>query len=76
MAPEGEINMAGIQVIEHKCVGCKKCQNVCPYEAIDMVEKLAVINCSLCGEFVQEVLVYMTENIAGCITEALVVEDF
>ena len=44
--------MAGIQVIEHKCVGCTKCQKVCPYDAIDMVEKLAVIDedkCTLCG---------------------------
>ncbi|MBT3275267.1 MAG: 4Fe-4S binding protein, partial [Spirochaetales bacterium] len=44
--------MSGIQVIEHKCVGCTKCQKVCPYNAIDMVDKLAIINddkCTLCG---------------------------
>ncbi|MBN1685853.1 MAG: electron transfer flavoprotein subunit alpha [Spirochaetales bacterium] len=58
--------MSGIQVIEHKCVGCKKCQKVCPYDAIDMVEKLAVINldkCTLCGACVD-----------ACPFEAIVIE--
>lgn len=44
--------MSGIQVLDHKCVGCEKCAKVCPYEAIDMVEKLAIIDydkCTLCG---------------------------
>jgi len=44
--------MSGIQVIEHKCVGCEKCSKVCAYDAITMVEKLAVIDlekCTLCG---------------------------
>ena len=44
--------MSGIQVIEHKCVGCTKCQKVCPYDAIEMQDKLAVINedkRTLCG---------------------------
>ena len=44
--------MSGIQVIEHKCVGCEKCQKVCAYDAIDIVDKLAIINedkCTLCG---------------------------
>jgi caffeyl-CoA reductase-Etf complex subunit CarE len=41
-----------IQVIEHKCVGCEKCKEICPYDAIDMVDNLAVIDldkCTLCG---------------------------
>ena len=49
--------MSGIQVIEHKCVGCEKCEKICPYEAIEMVEKLAVIDaekCTLCGVCVGE----------------------
>ena len=44
--------MSGIQVIEHKCVGCEKCQEVCAYDAIDIVAGLAVIDedkCTLCG---------------------------
>jgi electron transfer flavoprotein alpha subunit len=43
--------MTGIQVLEHKCVGCGKCIKVCPYEAITLEDELAVINenCTLCG---------------------------
>ena len=44
--------MSGIQVIEHKCVGCEKCQEVCQYDAIDIVDGLAIIDedkCTLCG---------------------------
>ncbi|MCJ7812645.1 4Fe-4S binding protein, partial [bacterium] len=36
--------MAVIQVIEDKCIGCKICVKTCPYNAISMVEKLAVID--------------------------------
>ena len=48
--------MSGIQVIDHKCVGCQKCAKVCPYDAIDIVEKLAIIDedkCTLCGACVE-----------------------
>lgn len=48
--------MSGIQVLEHKCVGCEKCKKTCPYDAIDMVDKLAVIDtdkCTLCGACVE-----------------------
>ena len=44
--------MSGIQVITEKCVGCKLCLKSCPYGAISMEEKLAVIDyglCTLCG---------------------------
>ena len=44
--------MSGIQVIDHKCVGCKKCEKVCPYAAIVIEDKLAIIDddkCTLCG---------------------------
>ncbi|MBP7654854.1 electron transfer flavoprotein subunit alpha [Candidatus Dependentiae bacterium] len=45
-----------IQVIESKCVGCKLCEKKCPFGAITIVEKLAVIDkmkCVLCGACVE-----------------------
>ncbi len=47
--------MSGIQVIEHKCVACGKCVEVCPYDAITIENDLAVINdnCTLCGACVE-----------------------
>ncbi len=44
--------MSGIEIITEKCVGCKLCLKSCPYGAISMEEKLAVIDydlCTLCG---------------------------
>jgi len=40
-----------IQIINDKCKGCKLCLKACPFEAIDMVDKLAVINekCTACA---------------------------
>ena len=42
---------SGIKVIAEKCVGCGLCIKVCPYAAVQLVEKKAVINekCTLCG---------------------------
>ncbi len=48
--------MSVIQVIEDKCTGCKVCVKACPYNAITMKEKLAVIDvakCTLCGACVE-----------------------
>ncbi|MBK5245779.1 MAG: electron transfer flavoprotein subunit alpha [Peptostreptococcaceae bacterium] len=41
-----------IQVINDKCRGCKLCIKACPFEAIDMVGKIAVINekCTACKQ--------------------------
>lgn len=44
--------MSGIQVITEKCVGCQLCLKSCPYGAISMKERIAVIDyaiCTLCG---------------------------
>lgn len=41
-----------IKVIKKKCVGCGLCVKVCPFSAIKIVDKLAVIDldkCNLCG---------------------------
>lgn len=40
-----------IKIILNKCTGCRKCIPVCPFSAIEVVEKKAKIldNCTLCG---------------------------
>ncbi len=41
-----------IQIIVEKCTGCTLCLKVCPFDAIRMIEKKAVIDlnkCTLCG---------------------------
>lgn len=40
-----------VKIIDDKCKGCQKCIEVCPFEAITMQERLAVIGaaCTSCG---------------------------
>ncbi len=47
--------MSGIQIIDHKCIGCGACVEVCPYDAIDLEDKLASINdkCTICGACIE-----------------------
>jgi electron transfer flavoprotein alpha subunit len=45
-----------ISIIKEKCTGCKLCLKVCPFGAIEVVNKLAIINldkCNLCGACVE-----------------------
>ncbi|HAT73081.1 MAG TPA: electron transfer flavoprotein subunit alpha [Elusimicrobia bacterium] len=41
--------------VSKKCIGCNKCVPVCPFAAISMIDKKAVMNeaCTLCGVCVQ-----------------------
>ncbi len=45
-----------ITVIEEKCVGCRQCVKACPFEAIEMQDRLARIDltkCTVCGACVE-----------------------
>jgi len=47
--------MENIKVIIEKCTGCKLCVKACPFGAIEVVDRKAVIkeNCNLCGACVE-----------------------
>jgi len=55
-----------IKLIREKCIGCGVCSSVCPFSAIKIVDKLAVIDldkCNLCGACV-----------SACKFEAILIE--
>ncbi|MCE5250342.1 electron transfer flavoprotein subunit alpha [bacterium] len=41
----------GLVIIKEKCVGCRLCIKACPFGALDLIDKKAVVNekCTLCG---------------------------
>ncbi len=47
--------METIKVVLDKCVGCNLCVKVCPYDAIHIIDKKAVIDekCTICGACVE-----------------------
>ena len=47
--------MASINILKNKCVGCKKCVSSCPFGAIEVIDKRAIIGdkCTLCGACVE-----------------------
>lgn len=44
-------SIEGFKVIEAKCTGCERCIQYCPADAIEMVNKKAIITskCTNCG---------------------------
>lgn len=58
--------MSGITVYKDKCVGCGMCVKTCPFSAITLVDKKAVINldkCTLCGSCVEACRKFMAIEI-------------
>lgn len=47
--------MASISIIKEKCVGCKRCVGSCPFGAIELKDKKAIIGpkCTLCGSCIE-----------------------
>ena len=46
-----------IEIIKEKCIGCSKCLKACSYQAIKMINKLAIIDndkCVLCNGCINE----------------------
>ena len=73
--------MASIRVSEDKCVGCGLCTGSCPFNAIRIEDKKAVIteNCTLCGACISACKFKALEqerDEAGVATESIDISAF
>jgi len=57
--------VAELRILKDECTGCGLCVDVCPFDALELVDGIAEVNekCNLCGACVDE-----------CPTEAIVLE--
>ncbi|MCK5132897.1 MAG: 4Fe-4S binding protein [Candidatus Sabulitectum sp.] len=49
-ACDGPLANALLTVDTSRCVGCSECEEVCPYNAIEVIDGDAVINPNLCHQ--------------------------
>ena len=70
--------MSEIKIIAEKCIGCKLCVSACPFNAIEVKDKKAMIldNCTLCGACVSsckfEAIDFQRDEVEGPVN----IEDY
>lgn len=53
----GPVDSTQLYVDGEQCIGCGKCEDVCPYNAIEVIDNVAVIDpqkCTFCLRCVEE----------------------